>query len=40
MDKLKVQSTTRASTYIYNDDSDIEALLDGINEVFKFFGAR
>jgi cysteine desulfurase/selenocysteine lyase len=40
MDKLKVQSTTRASTYIYNDDSDINALLSGINEVFSFFGRK
>lgn len=40
MDKLKVQSTTRASTYIYNDDSDIQALLEGINEVFRFFGKK
>ena len=40
MDKLKVQSTTRASTYIYNDVSDIEALLDGIEKVFKFFGVK
>jgi cysteine desulfurase/selenocysteine lyase len=40
MDKLKVQSTTRASTYIYNDDSDIYALLSGIEEVFKFFGRK
>jgi cysteine desulfurase/selenocysteine lyase len=40
MDKLKVQSTTRASTYIYNDDSDIQALLEGIDEVFRFFGSK
>ena len=40
MDKLKVQSTTRASTYIYNDDSDIHALLEGIDEVFRFFGKK
>jgi len=40
MDKLKVQSTTRASTYIYNDDSDIKALIDGIEEVFRFFGRK
>jgi selenocysteine lyase/cysteine desulfurase len=40
MDKLKVQSTTRASTYIYNDDSDIQALLEGIDEVCKFFGSK
>ena len=40
MDKLKVQSTTRASTYIYNDDSDIQALLEGIDEVFRFFGTK
>lgn len=40
MDKLKVQSTTRASTYIYNDESDIEALLEGIDKVFNFFGVK
>ncbi|MFZ9802341.1 MAG: aminotransferase class V-fold PLP-dependent enzyme, partial [Candidatus Nanopelagicales bacterium] len=40
MDKLNVQSTTRASTYIYNDESDIDALLDGIEKVFKFFGVK
>ncbi len=40
MDKLKVQSTTRASTYIYNDESDIDALLEGIDKVFNFFGVK
>ena len=40
MDKLNVQSTTRASTYIYNDESDIDALLEGIEKVFKFFGVK
>ena len=40
MDKLKVQSTTRASTYIYNDESDIDALLNGVEEVFRFFGRK
>jgi hypothetical protein len=40
MDKLKVQSTTRASTYIYNDDSDIKALIDGIEEARKINGVE
>ena len=35
-----IAQTTRASTYIYNDDSDIQALLEGIDEVFRFFGTK
>ena len=36
--KFKIQSTTRASLYLYNDLSDIDALLSGIQDAKKFFG--
>lgn len=38
--KFKIQATTRASMYLYNDTSDIEALLNGINDAKKFFLER
>jgi len=40
MKKLNVQSTTRASTYIYNDESDVDIFLDGVTKVFEFFGSK
>jgi cysteine desulfurase / selenocysteine lyase len=38
--KFKVQATTRASIYLYNDLSDIDALLSGIHDAKKFFLER
>ena len=38
--KFKIQSTTRASMYLYNDLSDIDALLAGIQDAKKFFLER
>ncbi len=38
MDYLGVPATARASFGIYSDDSDVAALVDGINRVRKIFG--
>lgn len=38
--KFKIQATTRASLYLYNDLSDIDALLSGIHDAKKFFLER
>ena len=38
--KFKIQSTTRASMYLYNDLSDIDELLAGIQDAKKFFLER
>jgi cysteine desulfurase/selenocysteine lyase len=38
--KFKIQSTTRASMYLYNDLSDIDELLVGIQDAKKFFLER
>ena len=38
--KFKIQSTTRASMYLYNELSDIDALLAGIQDAKKFFLER
>ena len=35
--KFKIQATTRASMYLYNDLSDIDALVAGIHDAKKFF---
>ena len=35
---LGVPATTRASLYLYNDNSDIDALIVAINEAKKYFG--
>jgi cysteine desulfurase/selenocysteine lyase len=35
--KFKVVATTRASLYLYNDESDIQALLTGVQDAKKFF---
>ena len=35
---LGVPATTRASLYLYNDNSDIDALVVAINEAKKYFG--
>ena len=37
MRKMHVVGTTRASFYIYNDTSDIDALIDGIEYAQKYF---
>jgi cysteine desulfurase/selenocysteine lyase len=34
---LGVSATTRASLYLYNDESDIDALVEGLALVRKFF---
>ena len=38
--KFKIQATTRASMYLYNELSDIDALINGINEAKRFFLER
>ena len=40
MKRLGVVATTRASFYLYNDIHDVDALLEGIERVKSFFGAR
>ena len=35
--RLSVDSSTRASFYIYNDESDIDKLINGIKKVQKVF---
>lgn len=37
MRKMQVVGTTRASFYLYNDESDVDALLKGILSVQKYF---
>ena len=37
MKKLGLVGTTRASFYIYNDEADVDALIDGILETQKYF---
>ncbi len=36
--KLGVQATTRASLYLYNDEQDVDALIEGILGAQKYFG--
>lgn len=38
--KLGVQATTRASLYLYNDEADVDALIDGILGAQKYFGGN
>ena len=38
--KFKVQATTRASLYLYNELSDVDSLLSGIQDAKKFFLER
>jgi cysteine desulfurase/selenocysteine lyase len=38
MQTLGVHSTTRASVYLYNDESDIDALADGLDGATDIFG--
>ncbi len=37
-DRFKVPATTRASLYVYNDENDVDRLIEGLNTVYKFFG--
>jgi cysteine desulfurase/selenocysteine lyase len=38
MEVLGVAATARASLYIYNDESDIDRLADGLAAVDELFG--
>lgn len=38
MRRFQVAATVRASTYVYNDNSDVDALIAGIHRVRSFFG--
>ena len=38
--KLGVQATTRASLYLYNDEQDLDALIEGILGAQKYFGDK
>ncbi len=38
MRRLGVGATARASLYLYNDEADVDALADGLEETGKFFG--
>ena len=38
MKKFGVAGTVRASAYLYNDFSDIDALVDGLLSAKKYFG--
>ncbi len=38
--KLGVQATTRASLYLYNDEEDVDVLIDGILGAQKYFGGK
>ena len=37
-DRLGLTATTRASFYVYNDESDVDKLVEGIKKVKKVFG--
>jgi cysteine desulfurase / selenocysteine lyase len=39
MRRLGVNATSRASLYVYNDESDVDALVDALTRVDEFFGA-
>ena len=34
---LGVPANTRASFYVYNDEADVDALIDGLERAEKFF---
>ncbi|MCL1923422.1 MAG: SufS family cysteine desulfurase [Propionibacteriaceae bacterium] len=38
--RLGVQSSVRASSYLYTTTSDIDALIDGVGEAWQFFGGN
>jgi cysteine desulfurase/selenocysteine lyase len=37
MRRLKVPATARASFYVYNDASDVDALVDGVEAARRLF---
>lgn len=38
--RLGVTASTRASTYLYSTESEVDALVDGVTATIEFFGAR
>lgn len=38
--KFGINATARASIYLYNDEADIDALIEGVREAKKYFGDR
>ena len=40
MKKFGLSGTTRASFYIYNDNTDVDALVDGIYNCIKYFEGK
>ncbi|MCH7608814.1 MAG: cysteine desulfurase [Chloroflexi bacterium] len=36
--RLNVPATARASFYLYNTEAEIDALIDGLNQVLRYFG--
>ena len=38
--KFRVSATVRASIYLYNDEEDIDALIEGVRGAKKYFGDR
>ncbi len=40
MKRMGVVATTRASLYLYNEKSDVDALILGIEKVQSFFGSK
>ena len=40
MRKFKVVATTRASFYLYNDEADVHALINGVTKARKYFLER
>ncbi len=38
--KFGVNATVRASLYLYNDEADIDALINGVRQAKKYFGDR
>ncbi len=38
--KFGINATVRASIYLYNDDADIDALIEGVRDAKKYFGDR
>jgi cysteine desulfurase/selenocysteine lyase len=40
MKKFGLSGTTRASLYLYNDESDVDALVDGIYKTKEYFAVK
>ena len=40
MRRFKSVATTRASFYLYNDNQDVDDLIDGVNRARKYFLER